>query len=300
MLIFLTGGTGYVGSAIVQECLEQGHDLVCLVRHGSEHKLRVGAEEAKRISLAYGDVLVSSTLEEGMAGCDAVVHLVGIIREFPGRSITFDEMHVQATRNITQTARRVGVNRYIHMSALGARIGSQSAYSHTKGQAEQIVFDSGLDWTVFRPSVIFGPRDEFVNMLAGMIRKAPVVPVIGSGEYRLQPVSLANVAKGFAASLSRPETIGRIYDVGGPQSYSYNEMIDEIASAMGKRKPKLHAPLPFMLPIIRLFERFASFPITRAQLIMLLEGNTCDPTEFYKAFQIQPISFQEGIREYVR
>jgi NADH dehydrogenase len=235
-----------------------------------------------------------------MTGCDAIIHLVGIIREFPGRGITFDKLHVQATNNVVHAARDLGIKRYIHMSALGARIGSQSGYSHTKGLAEQAVTDSSLEWTIFRPSVIFGPRDEFVNMLADMIRKTPVVPVIGSGEYRLQPVSLKNVAEGFVKSVTSPGTIGKIYDVGGPESYSYNEMIDEIASVMGKKRLKFHAPLPLMVPVIRVMERFPFFPVTRAQLTMLLEGNTCDPEKFYETFRITPVSFRDGIREYIQ
>ncbi|MFC4767652.1 complex I NDUFA9 subunit family protein [Effusibacillus consociatus] len=300
MRIFLTGGTGYVGSAILQACLEQGHELVCLVRPGSATKLDLSPHSAKLITVVQGDVLDPSSLEKGMTGCDAVIHLVGIIREFPNRGITFDKLHTTATDNMIKTAQKLSIRRFVHMSALGARVGSRSGYSHTKGLAEQIVKESGLDWTIFRPSVIFGPKDEFVNMLADMIRKTPVVPVIGTGEYRLQPVSLANVAEGFVKSLSRLDTIGQAYEVGGTRSYSYNEMIDEIASAVGKRRPKFHAPLPIMWPVITMMERFPFFPITRPQLTMLLEGNTCDPSEFYETFDIKPVSFSEGIREYVR
>ncbi|WP_018132670.1 complex I NDUFA9 subunit family protein [Effusibacillus pohliae] len=300
MRIFLTGGTGYVGQAILQALFAQGHDAVCLVRPGSEQKLSISTPYPGRLTIRHGDVLDPDSIERAMAGCDAAIHLVGIIREFPKRGITFPALHVQATRHVVQAAQRLGVKRYVHMSALGARIGSPSGYSHSKGIAEAIVRDSGLDWTIFRPSVIFGPGDQFVNMLADMIRKTPAVPVIGSGEYRLQPVALQNVAAGFVQALTMPETIGRSYEVGGPSSYSYNQMIDEIAAAIGRKKAKLHMPLALMFPIVRAMERFAFFPVTRAQLTMLLEGNTCDPTAYYETFAIRPIPFSEGIRQYVR
>ncbi|GAX91324.1 complex I NDUFA9 subunit family protein [Effusibacillus lacus] len=299
MRIFLTGGTGYVGQELLQSLWMSGYQTVCLTRPGSEKKLTLVPETADLISVAYGDVLNPESLVKGMRGCDAVIHLVGIIREFPGKGITFDKLHVEATRNVVEACKQTGIKRYVHMSALGARVGSQSGYSHTKGIAEGIVKESGLDWTIFRPSVIFGAKDEFVNMLAGMIRKAPIVPVIGTGAYRLQPVSLKNVAEGFTRALDKPETIGQIYEVGGPQSYSYDEMIDEIALAMGKKKAKIHMPLALMMPIIRLMEGFAFFPITRAQLTMLLEGNTCDSTGFYRTFDIRPIPFAGGIRQYI-
>jgi NADH dehydrogenase len=299
MRVFLTGATGYVGQAVTQASLLHGHDLQILVRSGSEHKLQLSAADRPRVTIVHGDVLDAASVEQGMHNCDAVIHLVGIIREFPARSITFDRLHVQSTRHITESAQKLGIKRYVHMSALGARVGSLSGYSHSKGLAERIVRESDLDWTIFRPSIIFGPKDEFVNMLADMIRKAPLLPIIGSGEYRLQPIALEQVAAAFAQSLTMPETIRNTYDVGGPESFSYNEMLDEIASALGKKKPKLHVPLAVMRPIIRLMERYSFFPITRAQLYMLLEGNTCDPTPFQHAFGMQPVPFALGIRQYL-
>lgn len=299
MRVFLTGATGYVGQAVTHACLNHGHEVTILARPGSEHKLDLSDADTKRVTVVFGDVLDAASVKQGMRDHDAVIHLVGIIREFPARGITFDKLHMQATRHVTEAAQNLGIQRYVHMSALGARIGSLSGYSHTKGLAEQIVRDSNLDWTIFRPSIIFGIHDAFVNMLADMIRKAPVIPVIGSGEYRLQPIALEQVAEAFAKSLLKPETIHETYDAGGPDAYSYNQMIDEISSAIGKRKPKLHVPLVVMRPIIRLMERFSFFPITRAQLYMLLEGNTCDPTKFNREFRIHPVPFESGIRQYL-
>lgn len=299
MRVFITGGTGYVGQAIVNACAAAGHQVQLLVRPGSEHKLPQSIRESANVAFMYGDVLQASTLAAAMQDCDAVIHLVGIIREFPRRGITFDKLHIEAARNVVQTAESLGIKRYIHMSALGARIGSHSGYSHSKGVAEQIVTGSSLAWTIFRPSVIFGPNDEFVNMLAGMIRTTPVVPVIGSGSYRLQPVALANVAEGFAKALLRPETAGKIYEVGGPYSYSYDEMIDEIAAALGKKRLHFHAPLWLMQPVIKVMQGFSFFPITQPQLQMLLEGNTCDPTAFINEFQVELVPFDKGIQEYL-
>lgn len=300
MRVFITGGTGYVGQAVVQACLEHEHEVVLLVRPDSEKKsLGISVTDPERVQIKTGDVLNPESISDAMSDCDAVIHLVGIIRELPSHGITFEKLHVQAVRNVIEAARSHKIRRYVHMSALGAHIGSASGYSHSKGVAEKIVQESGLDWTIFRPSVIFGNHSEFVTMLADMVRKTPIIPVIGTGMYRLQPVSLANVAEAFAQSLTRPDTTQHIYEVGGPVSYSYDEMLDEIASALGKKRGKLHIPLYIMQPIVRALERFPFFPITSAQLNMLLEGSTCDPQPFYKTFNTQPISFTEGISQYL-
>ena len=296
MRVFLTGGTGFVGSEVLRQLVAAGHTVRCLVRAGSEGKLAV----REGVEVHRGDVTEPDSLEGALDGCEAVVHLVGIIREFPGKRITFKRMHFEATRNMVEAAEAQGVKRYLQMSANGTRENAATPYHQTKWQAEEAVRASSLDWTIFRPSLIFGPADAFVNMLADMMRKLPVLPVIGDGRYRMSPVAVEDVAASFVKALSLPETVGKTFHCCGPQSYSYDEVLDLIGSALGKQHvPKLHHPVFLMKPVVTLLENFPAFPVTSSQMTMLLEGNECDPREWAAAFGIAPQLFPEGIRRYL-
>lgn len=292
MRVFLTGGTGFVGSEVLRQLLEAGHTVRCLVRRGSSNKV----EAQKGVEIHRGDVTRPESLEGGLEGCDALIHLVGIIREFPGRDVTFKKMHVDATRNVLAAAGEQGVKRYLHMSANGTRADAKSTYHRTKWRAEELVRDSQLDWTIFRPSIIFGRQSEFVEMLAGLVRKAPVVPVIGDGKYRMAPVALSDVAGAFVKALESPEAVGKTYPVCGAGEYTYNEILDLIGQALGKKKvSKLHQPVALVKPVIGLFENLSFFPITKAQLTMLLEENICENNEWAADFGIEPKDFGREI-----
>lgn len=299
MNIFLTGATGFVGSAILLKCIDQGHHVFCLIRRGSETKLPSTLIGHPQLHLVKGDLNDVSSYEKALAESDAVIHLVGIIREAPSKQITFQKVHIEGTRNLVDAAVSAGVKRIVHMSALGARPNATSSYHASKWEGEQIVRNSGLPYVILRPSVIFGPKDEFVNMLAGLVQ-LPITPVIGDGKYRLQPVSIHTVSDMFEQALSSTH-VNKEYEVGGPEPLSYNQLLDLIGEAIGKRKVmKLHQPLWMMKPIIYALDRFPFFPITRNQLTMLLEENVCtEGARIYSDFNVEPIPFREGIAEYL-
>ncbi|MEZ4599483.1 MAG: complex I NDUFA9 subunit family protein [Syntrophotaleaceae bacterium] len=293
MQVFVTGSTGFVGGEVLRQLAAAGHQVVALVRPGSEGKL----EKHPDIRIHPGDVTDPGSLPEGMRGCEAVIHLVGIIREFPDKGVTFERLHVQGTENVLRAAAASGTGRYLHMSANGARADGYSEYERTKWRAEQAVGDSGLEWTIFRPSLIFGPGSDLFSMLSKMVRLAPVVPVIGDGRYRLQPVALEQVAESFVRALSLPETVGRIFHLCGSEDYAYNEILDLIGKALGKDKVrKIHQPVSLVKPVVRVMEQFSAFPITSGQLTMLLEGNICDRGPWADTFGIEPISFAQGVK----
>ncbi len=227
MKVFLTGATGFVGKGVLERLIAEGHDAVCLTRPGSKDKLHHGQAGPGSVSLAAGDILDVESLKSAMAGCEAVIHLVGIIREQPGKGITFPKIHVEGTKNVVEAAKQAGVKRFVHMSALGSRANATSAYHRTKYEAEQFVIASGIPYVIFQPSVIFGPGDEFVNMLADLVRM-PVTPVIGDGSYPLQPVARKTVADVFVQALSLPAATNQIYETGGPDPISYGEILDAI------------------------------------------------------------------------
>ena len=291
--IFVTGATGFVGRAVIRALQARGYAVRCLVRRGSEPDLR-GHEALERVE---GDVLAPSTLARGMAGCDTVVHLVGIIRETPSTGSTFERVHTQGTINVLDAAVATGIRRYLHMSALGSRPGARARYHRSKWAAEEAVRASPTPWTIFRPSIIYGRGDQFVNLLAGMIRRAPIVPVIGTGQQRLQPIPVEHVGEAFARAADLPASEKHVYDVGGPEAVTMLRLLDLIGAALDRREVrKVHAPLGLVRPAARLLHRVPGFPVTPDQLVMLEEDNICDPGPFHATFGLTPMPLAVGLR----
>lgn len=290
--VFVTGATGFVGRAVVHALRADGLKVRCLVRRGSERDLR-GLEAIERVE---GDVLSRQTLDEGIGGCDAVVHLVGIIREHRERGITFERLHVDGTLNVLAASAAANVRRYLHMSALGTSATARSQYHQTKWLAEEAVRASALPWTIFRPSVIYGKGDGLVSMLAQMVEKLPVVPVIGEGRQKVQPVPVEQVAEGFRRALGRPETVKQTYEVGGPDAASMDELIDAIGKALGHaRIRRIHLPIRLMRIVAGALQAIPSFPLTTDQIRMLEVDNTCNPEPFFRTFGLTPIPLKAGL-----
>jgi NADH dehydrogenase len=292
MKIFLAGGTGFVGGHVRRALLERGHTIRLLV-HG-----RKGGYEAA-VEPVEGDVARLDTFADALVGCDATINLVGIIREFPGRGVTFEKLHVEATRNVVDGAKQAGIRRHLQMSALSTRPNATSRYHQTKWRAEEYVRASGLQWTIFRPSLIFGPKDAFVNMLAGYIRSLPAVPVIGDGAYRLQPVSADDVARCFTLALEMPETVGQTYELCGPDRLTYNQLLDTIGRIMGKGHViKVPQPLALLKLTVPFMQSFSFFPLTMDQIIMLTEENICTG-DWPRVFGFEPEPFEAGVSKYL-
>jgi uncharacterized protein YbjT (DUF2867 family) len=310
MKVFLTGSTGYVGRQIARDLVspinggKAAHTVRVLVRPESVSK--IPRDLAGRAEVVYGDTTSADSLRGKLHGCDAVINLPGLLREFPKRGITFEKVHFEGTKNLVDEAKRAGVRRFLQMSALGVRAGAATGYQKTKWMAEEYLRASGLEWTIFRPSVIFGREGEglmnFVSVLVDLHQMMPFfVPVIGNGEYRFQPVAIENVSEGFVKSLTTQASIGKVYEVGGPEKFTYNEMLDLVGEAIGKKKAKLHQPVFLMKFLASLLGGFEFFPISKDQITMLLEENICtDERPFYRDFQIKPIYFRDGLTRYLR
>jgi len=291
--VFVTGSTGFVGKHVVRALLAQGFLVRCLVRPGSEQDLK-GFESIDRVP---GDVQQPEGLVPSVEGCGALVHLVGIIREQPSRGVTFDRLHTQATRNMLALARAAGVKRFIQMSALGTRPDAHARYHRTKWEAEEAVRASDLEWTIFRPSIIFGRGDEFVSVLARMVKRLPVVPVLGSGRYRLQPIPVEQVAEGFVRSLRTPASVRQTYEVAGPTPYSFVDLLDEIGRALGRpRVRKIHVPLAPVRVMTRALDWLPFYPVSSDQLTMLEEESVADASRFFADFAIKPEPLAAGLQ----
>jgi NADH dehydrogenase len=294
MQVFVTGSTGFVGNHVLHELVEKGHQVKALVRPGSEHKLK----RPDDVETIPGTVEEIADLIQGMQGCEAAIHLVGIIRAFPSRDITFERLHTEAAANVIGAAKEAKVQRLLHMSALGAREDGPTPYLRTKFAAEELVRQSGLNYTIFRPSLIFGRGGEAIKMFADMVKKY-VVPIIGDGQYRFQPVSVTTVAQGFEKGLD-PETANdQTLDVGGPDNVTFDEIMDTLARVMGKSIVKIHMPiLPLRLATSAL-QHAPGYPLTTDQITMLLEGSTCDEKPFYELLGLEPISLEQTLRDAV-
>lgn len=228
MKVFLTGATGYVGNYVIKALIEHGYDVKCLVRKGSEGKIR----EKEYYEIFNGDVLDYDSLLTGMKGCDAVINLVGIIREFPGKGITFTNLHYIATKNCVDAAKELGIKRFLQMSALGTRKNARTMYHKTKFMGEEYVRKSSLTYTIFRPSLIFGKEDVSINLFAENIKKLPIFPVFGNGRYKTQPVCVKNVAEGFAKAIESKKAFNRVFELGGPKKFTFNDLLDTIGKAV--------------------------------------------------------------------
>lgn len=296
MKIFVTGGTGFVGQELVSLLLAKGHTVKCLVRthERGERLLPPG------VDLTEGDIIDPEGLREAIAGCDAVVNLVGIIME-KGKN-TFESVQYQGTVNMVDATKAAGIRRFIQMSALGSRPDAVATYHKTKWRAEEYLRNSGLDYTIFRPSVIFGPHDLFTNFFARLIKMAPVFVVIGTGATRIQPVHVEDVSSCFVAALEKWHTAGKAYDIGGPQACTWDEMFDTLMKVIEKKRPKIHLPISLVMPVAFLAERLplAHPPITREQLIMLQEDNICDNSSLLRDCGVKLHGFEEGMRSYLR
>jgi NADH dehydrogenase len=294
-MILITGGTGLVGGNLVGELLKDGSEVRCLVRDPS----KAATLKEAGCELVRGDVTDrTSVLQAFDDKIDAVIHLVGILAEPRGTS--FGTVHTEATRNVVEASREKGVRRYLHISALGTRAGARSEYHRTKWDAEEIIRVSGLEYTIFRPSVMFGREDKFTNLFASVIRISPVIMIPGNGKNLMQPLFVKDVAKMMALCLKMQETIGKVYEVGGPDKYTFDDIIDRIAGVLGKGVYKVHVPMALMRPGAALAEAvFPKPPITRDQLLMLEEDNVTDENPLEDVFGITPPGLEEGMRTYL-
>ena len=297
MKVALFGGTGFVGSYLVDALVAHGHTPRLLVRQGSESKVvQPDASEIVR-----GDIGDGKAVAECLRGTDAAIYNIGLLREFPDKGITWEAMHYAGARRAIDLASSAGVQRFVLMSANGAKP-EGTGYQSTKYRAEQHLAASGLDWTAFRPSIVFGDprgRFEFCSMLREQMMKPPIpAPLFheglwpgDAGRFRMSPVAVEDVAEAFVRSLESTGSHGRILPLGGPDALEWREILRIIAEASGKRKLMLPAPAGVVHAVAALFDRFEWFPMTRDQLRMLVEGNACDGREAWKLFGIEPTRF---------
>ena len=288
----MTGGTGFVGTAVVSELLREGHEVRILSRKAPE-RLSDG------VSHVPGSIVTGEGLDTLVEGVDAVIHLVGIIREVGAN--TFKAVHHKGTVNVIVATSRAGVSRYLHMSAMGTRKEAISRYHQSKWAGEEAVRASGLDWTIFRPSTIFGPEDSFINMLAETMRKTPIMPVLGGGWNLMQPIFVNDVAASFRVALESEIHINKTYELGGPDIFTLKQILEKILQVIDKKTYLVGMPMTLVAVVAWVAERLRiTLPVTTDQLIMLREDNVRTGGEPVENLEINWIQFEEGIKDYLK
>jgi uncharacterized protein YbjT (DUF2867 family) len=291
-VILVTGGTGFIGPKVVHALRAAERDVRCLVRKPA----RAGQLKTWGCELATGDVTDPESLKEAAAGCAAVVHLVGII---VGKPSDFERVMIAGTRNVLAAAKEAGVSRFVLMSALGTSEETKGLvpYYRAKWEMEQATMSSGLEHVIFRPSFIFGRDGGVLPLFIRQVRWSPVIPVVGDGTRRLQPVWVEDVAAYFEKAVDLPEAANRTFELGGPDSVTWNELYERIARTLGKRRAPLHVPVRLMRVGAAAAELLPRPPITRDQLTMLEAGDSvADIAPAVSTFGIEPVPLDEQLR----
>ncbi|MFQ5499258.1 MAG: complex I NDUFA9 subunit family protein [Candidatus Zixiibacteriota bacterium] len=294
MIAAVTGSTGFIGSHLIRRLLKDGVAVNALI-----HSKPPGQDISSQVTPFLGSLKDDQVLAAAFQGCDVVFHLVGLIVET--RRQTFDDVVVAGTNRVVDACKQAGVGRLVYLSALGTQSGAESRYHQTKYQAEQTVINSGLEFTIYRPSVIYGPSDGFITMLTKMIRISPVLPIIGDGRYRLQPVHVDDLVGVLVGGIGIAESVGQTIDIGGPEKLEYLELLNILLRVMGKKRMNLHLPTAFMKMIAGLLECLVKpSPLTVDQIRMLGAGNTGDNEKAKRLFGFSPVAFEQGLRRYLR
>lgn len=305
--VLVTGGGGFVGRYVVRELIARGYHPACLVRDPQRLRSMLLPEQQARVTIIRGSLADNSALDEAARGCLAAIHLVGIILEQRFRNQTFERVHVDGTRSVLAACARAGIRRYVHMSALGARPAAPTAYFQTKWAAEELVRRAGLDWTIFRPSIIHGPDGEFMQMMkffATSKLRSPFMPYFGNGLALVQPVSVHDVATCFVKCLSLPATVGKVYELGGPERLTWKGLHDACAKAItGRRRTKISVPVfvaelaaRTIVPLLPSI--LVPYKFDVGQVRMSQEDSTCDIRPAEETFSLRLRDFREELARY--
>jgi NADH dehydrogenase len=290
--ILVLGGSGFVGRHVVEQLAASGVKAVVPTRRFDKAR---HLQVLPTVTLVAADVSRVDVLPRLVGASAAVVNLVGILNETG--AATFERAHVDFARAVTAACRATGVRRLVHMSALNADPAGPSRYLRSKGEAEAIVGASGLDWTIVRPSVIFGREDRFLNLFAALLRYVPVV-ALASPDARFQPVHVGDVAHCIVEALRLPSTIGRIYPLCGPNVYTLRELVRYAGALTGKSRPILGLNASLGTLQASVLEHLPGKLLTRDNLASMRKDSTCDG-EAIAAFGIVPRALETVVPSYL-
>jgi len=295
--VVVTGAAGLVGARTCAVLSDRGLKVRAIVRNPAKAAERLGQ---LRIEILSGDVRDPDFLRGALRGADAIVHLAAIAIEKRGE--TYQETNAQATETLLDACRTESVTRIVYMSQNGADSSSRFPFLRSKGIAEDAVKASTLRWTVLRPSVIFGPNDEFVNVLARLVRLSPIIyPLPGGGTARFQPIAVGDVARSIAKCLEDDTTVGRSFSIGGPAPLTLRQMTERILVAMNASRIPVGVPVSVLRPIVAVLQNLLPHPPVTTGLLDLLEvDNAVSPNDLVSELGIRPVPFAPEELLYLR
>jgi len=297
--VALTGASGFVGHAVLAQLLDAGYHVRALVRDPA----RLGITH-DRLTYVPGNLFIQESLKGLVDGCDAVIHLVGIIEQRPRKGQTFERVHVEGTRALLTAATNAGIKRWVQMSALGSRPDAVSTYHQTKWRAEEHVRNAGVGWTIMRPSLIHGPRGEFTRMVHGFLKNwfPPFLPYFGQGVLGrkggalIQPVYVEDCAACFVNALTAGASVGKVYDVAGPERMTWPQMYETARALLpgAGRKPVVPVPIWYA----KLIAGWPGVPFNKDMVQMSSEDNTGDPAPASDELSVTFRGFEETMKSY--
>lgn len=298
-MILITGASGFIGSHITRRLVKENKPVRALVRDRQKAESE-GRLARLNIDYAQGDVNDPDSLRQALQGASAVIHLVAIAIEKGPRS--YEEVNYQGTVIMVEAAKAAGVRRFLNMSQLGAQADLPYRFLASKGRAQDYVAASGLEWTAFRPSVVWGPEDEFANTFARLVPLTPLIfPIVGDENSKFQSVWVEDVVTCFVKALEDEETIGKEFELGGPEILTLEEIERRTLRAIGARRLMIRFPMPVLRLVVALLEKLLPNPPVTRSLLELLAVSNVTQNNAISRFVEYPLPFTvENIAPYMR
>ena len=297
-MILVSGGTGFVGAAVVAELLGRGEAVAVLGRDAARIERRFGAQ----VTVRTGDVRDPASLAPAMAGVDVVINAV----QFPGSPIenkrrgwTFKAIDFEGTVHQVDAAKEAGVKRFLYVSGVGAAPDAPKHWFRFKWQAEQHLASSGLEWSVVRPTWVYGPSDNSLNRILRFGRYLPFIPNFGDGKQTMQPVFIDDVGRLLADAALRPEAANQLFELGGPDVLTMDEVIKAALAVTGKKRPILHQPVVFGKALGRVASLLPSPPLSADAIDFLLAPAVADTTRLKEALNPTLTPLRAGLATYL-
>jgi NADH dehydrogenase len=295
--VLIAGGTGFIGSRVVDELLAKGgHRILVLTRDPARARPKAG------VQYVAGDVTDAASLDAATRDVDTVVHTVQFPNhpvENPRKGWTYERIDGAGTERMVAAARQNGVKRFVYLSGAGARPGRPEPWFKAKERAENAVTASGMEYVILRPSWIYGPDDRSMNKFVAFVKYLPVVPVIGSGQEKVQALHVSDVAKVVAAAVDEPAATNRIFEIGSTPPVSMDDILRTIMRILGKQKPLIHQPAWLVKIPAAILQYLPNAPLSPGAVDFITMDEQVDPTAAEQVFGIQFRSLEAGLREYL-
>ena len=297
MNVLVAGGTGFIGSRVVDQLLAKGgHRVLVMTRDSSRAKRRAGVE------YVAGDVTDPASLETATRGVEVVVHCVQFPNhpvENPRKGWTYEQIDGEGTERMVAAARKNDVKRFVYLGGAGTRPGRIEPWFRAKERAERAIMSSGMEYVILRPSWIYGPDDRSMNKFVAFVRYLPVVPVIGSGQEQVQALAVEDVGKVAAAAVDEPAATNRVFELGSRPPLTMDEIIRTIMRVLGKQKPLLHQPAWLVKIPASVLQYLPNAPLSPGAVDFITMDERVDPTEAEQVFGVQFKTLEAGLREYL-